>query len=215
MQSNSSAGNIWYEGVGNFAPDLPNVRPGARIGLLGGSFDPAHEGHVAISLRAMRQVRLDWVWWMVTPQNPLKGTPSVPLRERLEYARRFVGHPLRCIWVSDIETRLRTRYMVDTVRFLQQRYSHVQFVLLMGSDNLTELPRWRSWRELTRLLPLLVAPRTRSSISTNYERRSFRMIPPERAYQLMDIYPPAVCFLSGTGLSVSSTQLRYLVGSEV
>lgn len=215
MRSNSLAGNIWCEGVGNFAPDLPDVRPGARIGLLGGSFDPAHEGHVAISLRAMRQARLDWVWWMVTPQNPLKDTPSASLRERLERARRFAGHPLRCIWVSDIEIRLRTRYTVDAVRVLRQRYSHVQFVLLMGSDILTELPRWSDWRELTRLLPLLVAPRTRSLISMNCGRRGFRIIPPERAYQLVGSRPPAVCFLSGTRLSVSSTRLRGLVGSEI
>ena len=215
MQSNSSAGNIWYEGVGNFAPDLPSVRSGARIGLLGGSFDPAHEGHVAISLRAMRQARLDWVWWMVAPQNPLKDTPSASLCERLECARRFVGHPLRRIWVSDIEIRLRTRYTVDTVQSLRRRYSHAQFVLLMGSDSLMELPYWRGWRELTRLLPLLVAPRTRSSISTNYERNGFRIIPPECAYQLVEVRPPAICFLSGKRLSVSSTRLRCLVSSDV
>ncbi|MCY4032730.1 MAG: adenylyltransferase/cytidyltransferase family protein, partial [Hyphomicrobiales bacterium] len=101
--------------MGSFVPDFPDVREGARVGLLGGSFDPAHQGHLAISLRAMRQARLDWVWWMVAEQNPLKDKPSASLRERLAQARRLAGHPLRNIWVSDTETRLGTRYTVDTV----------------------------------------------------------------------------------------------------
>ncbi|MCY4032262.1 MAG: nicotinate-nucleotide adenylyltransferase [Hyphomicrobiales bacterium] len=198
--------------MGNFAPDLPDVRESARVGLLGGSFDPAHEGHVAISLRAMRQAQLDWVWWMINPQNPLKNTPSMSLCKRLAHARRLVRHPLRRIWVSDIEARLGTGYTVNTVQALRQRYPRVRFVLLMGSDNLVELLRWRDWHTLARLLPLLVIPRgVRTAVSAGFEGRGLyhgHIIPSECAHRLAEALPPAVCFLSGAKIRLSSTQLR-------
>ena len=206
------AGNIWYEGVGNFALNLPDVRAGARIGLLGGSFDPAHEGHVAISLRAIRQARLDWVWWMVARQNPLKDAPSDSLPERLAQARRLTGHPLRHIWVSDVETRLGTRYTVDTIRTLRQKYPQVRFVVLMGSDSLVELSLWHNWRVLIHLLPLLVVQRENHAvISTSYQVKGIlrgRILSPEHAYRLMEIPAPAACVLSGSKLPISSTKLR-------
>ena len=212
MQNTLSAGNLWYEGVGNFALNLPDVRAGARIGLLGGSFDPAHEGHVAISLRAMRQARLDWVWWMVAGQNPFKDAPSVSLPDRLVQARRLTGHPLRHIWVSDVETRLGTRYTVDTVRTLRQEYPQVQFALLMGSDNLVELSYWRNWRALIHLLPLLIMQREKHAvISTSYRVKGIlrgRILSPEYAYRLMEIPAPVACVLSGPRLPISSTKLR-------
>lgn len=209
MLNNLSVGNIWCEGVGNFALNLPDVREGARVGLLGGSFDPAHEGHMAISLRAMRQAHLDWVWWMVAGQNPLKDEPSISLCERLVQARRLVGHPLRRIWVSDTEARLRTRYTIDTVGALQQRYPQIRFVLLMGSDNLVELSQWRDWRSLTRLLPLLIAPRGAQTVaSTGHEGKGLRIVSPESACRLAEISSPSASFLSGARLPISSTKLR-------
>lgn len=194
--------------MGNFVPDLPDIRASARVGLLGGSFDPAHEGHVAISSRAIQQARLDWVWWMVAPQNPLKGAPSAPLRERLVQARRLVGHPSRRIWVSDIEARLGTCYTVDTVVSLRQRYPRIRFVLLIGSDNLVDLSRWYDWRRLSRLLPLLVAPRGFSLISVNCGWGGFRVLSPECICRLVNTPPPAVSFLTGIRIPISSTRLR-------
>ena len=155
---------------------MPPLRAGMRVGLLGGSFDPAHAGHVAISLRALRQARLDWICWLPAARHPFKPTLRAPFAERLAAARRLVGHPLRRIWVSGMEAqpaatswRAETRgeagappdarYTVETVAFLQRRFPEVRFVLLLGADNLAQLPRWHRWEDLVAMIPLLVAPR--------------------------------------------------------
>jgi nicotinate-nucleotide adenylyltransferase len=129
-----------------------------RIGLLGGSFNPAHEGHLAISLEALKRLGLDRVWWLVSPQNPLKPTAEASeLEERLVVARAIVvGHPR--ILVTDLERRLGTRYTVDTLRWLTRR-SRARFVWLIGADNLAQLPLWRHWRRVVRMVPIAVFDR--------------------------------------------------------
>src|SRR6266700_1688109 len=105
------------------------------IGLFGGSFNPAHSGHLYVSLTAMRRLGLDYVWWLVSPGNPLKdGRDMASFEKRLASARRTARHP-RLI-VSDIERQLGTRYTIDTVAALQRRFPAIRFVWLMGSDNL-------------------------------------------------------------------------------
>ena len=157
---------------------MPPLRAGMRVGLLGGSFDPAHAGHAAISLRALRQARLDWVCWLPAARHPIKPELRAPFAERLATARRLVGHPLRRIWVSGMEAqagavswreatgrgeggvaRQGVRYTVETVAFLQRRFPGVRFLLLLGADNLAQLPRWHRWEDLLGMIPLLVAPR--------------------------------------------------------
>src|ERR1700712_3325200 len=116
-----------------------------RIGLLGGSFNPAHSGHRAISLAAIAALGLDEVWWLVSPGNPLKPVAGMaPLAARLASARR-VGRraPLR---PHAIEQRLGTRYPVDTLATLVRRYPGRRFIWLMGADNLVQFPQWRDWR---------------------------------------------------------------------
>ena len=211
--SSWSAGNIWCEGVGRLASDLPAIRPGARIGLLGGSFDPAHEGHVAISKRALRQARLDRVWWLVSPQNPLKeNKPSASLPERLAQARHLAGHPHHGIWVSDIEAYLKTRYTVDSVRALRCLLPDARFVLLMGSDNLAQLPQWHKWRDLIEMLPFMVAPRGAGSLESlgGAAKSHFRgrIISRECSRSFLDVAPPALFYLSGPRIPLSSTGLR-------
>ncbi|MCS6987055.1 MAG: nicotinate-nucleotide adenylyltransferase [Sphingomonadaceae bacterium] len=128
------------------------------VGLLGGSFNPAHEGHRRLSLAALGRLRLDEVWWLVSPQNPLKPeTGMAPLAARLASARKVARHPR--IRVTDWEARQGTRYTVDTVAALLARFPHLRFVWLMGADNLLELHRWTRWRTLLRRLPVVVAPR--------------------------------------------------------
>ncbi|WP_419816489.1 nicotinate-nucleotide adenylyltransferase [Glacieibacterium sp.] len=129
-----------------------------RIGLLGGSFNPAHAGHLRISLAAMRQLGLDEVWWLVSPQNPLKTAAGMaPLAARLASARIAARHPR--IQVSALEADLGTRYTVDTVGALVKLYPTHRFVWLMGADILSQLHRWRRWRDFARAVPIAVFPR--------------------------------------------------------
>ncbi|MEG3123793.1 nicotinate-nucleotide adenylyltransferase [Sphingomonas sp. GB1N7] len=130
-----------------------------RIGLLGGSFNPAHSGHRAISLAAMRALDLDEVWWLVSPGNPLKAGAKdmAPLAMRLASARRMARRaPIRA---TDIETRLGTRYTVDTLQKLVRLYPKNRFIWLMGGDNLAQFGRWKSWRTIARTMPIAVIAR--------------------------------------------------------
>ena len=130
-----------------------------RTGLLGGSFNPAHRGHRAISLAAMRALGLDELWWLVSPGNPLKDGASdmAPLAARLESARSMARRT--AIQPSAIEARLGTRYTIDTLRKLKERYPKRRFVWVMGADNLAGFHRWRDWRGIARTLPIAVIAR--------------------------------------------------------
>jgi nicotinate-nucleotide adenylyltransferase len=129
-----------------------------RIGLLGGSFNPAHSGHRAISLHALRALGLDEVWWLVSPGNPLKEAAGMaPLPVRLASARKMARHaPIR---PTAIETELGTVYTVDTLAKLVRRYPRHRFVWLMGADNLAQFNRWKGWRRIARQVPIAVIAR--------------------------------------------------------
>lgn len=130
-----------------------------RVGLLGGSFNPAHRGHRRITLGTIAKLNLDEAWWLVSPGNPLKAGASdmAPLAARLASARRMARRaPIRA---SAIEARLRTRYTVDTIRRLKRRYPRTRFVWLMGADNLAQFHRWRDWRGLAREVAIAVVAR--------------------------------------------------------
>ncbi len=130
----------------------------ARIGLLGGSFNPAHAGHRHVAERALRALRLDQVWLLVSPGNPLKPRRGMaPFADRLASARRIADG--RRIVATDLEARLGTRYTVATLALLRRRFPRTRFVLLIGADNLSQLPRWKGWRALARDTPLAVLPR--------------------------------------------------------
>ncbi len=139
------------------APHLHNrmTGKGLRIGLLGGSFNPAHEGHRQMSLYALKRLGLNQVWWLVSPQNPLKSSDDMaPLSQRLAQARRTAHHPR--IVITDIEAQLGTRYTVETLRALRQRFPYAHFIWLMGADNLRQIPLWRDWTEIFHLVPVAV-----------------------------------------------------------
>ena len=124
-----------------------------RIGLLGGSFNPAHEGHRHVSLEALKRLGLDEIWWLVSPQNPLKsGDGMEPLATRLARAKQVAHHPY--IRVEVPELLLGTRYTLDTVRELKRLYPHAHFVWLMGADILPQLVHWAGWRELFAAIPI-------------------------------------------------------------
>jgi len=131
---------------------------GLRIGLLGGSFNPSHQGHVHISETALKTLALDYVWWLVSPQNPLKPAKGMAsLDERYAAARRMAGQ--RRVIATAIERQIGTLYTVDTLTLLKERFSSVRFVWLMGSDNLVQIPQWRDWRHIFSLVPVAVVTR--------------------------------------------------------
>ena len=142
---------------------FPPAKPGMCIGLLGGSFDPAHEGHANITKEALKRFGLDEVWWLVSPGNPLKAHGPAPLGQRMERARKVMQHP--SVHITDIETRLGTRYTFATLAELMTRYPGVHFVWLMGADNLAGFHKWDNWRQIMGLVPIAVMARPGERIS--------------------------------------------------
>lgn len=119
---------------------------GLRVGLLGGSFNPPHEGHLHISLAALKGLQLDSVWWLVTPQNPIKDIKPLPFEERMRQCRELVNHPK--ILVSGLEAQIGTNITYDTVRMIRKRYARTDFVWISGMDNALSLHKWNNWKEL-------------------------------------------------------------------
>ncbi|MBY0567536.1 MAG: nicotinate (nicotinamide) nucleotide adenylyltransferase [Hyphomonadaceae bacterium] len=139
---------------------LPAAYPGMRIGLFGGSFDPAHEGHAHVAETALKRLDLDKVWWLVSPQNPLKPQSS-PLGERLTSARAMAHGPR--MEVSDLERQLGCQYTYQTLRALKRLYRGVDFFLVLGADNLASFRRWRNWREVAEAVPIVIVSRPGTS----------------------------------------------------
>ncbi|WP_424172455.1 nicotinate-nucleotide adenylyltransferase [Bradyrhizobium sp.] len=198
------------------ASALPPYVNGMRIGLLGGSFDPPHLAHRAISLFAIKRLKLDRVWWLVTPGNPLK-TDRTPhdLAERME-AARHVAHDPR-IDVSCLESVIGTRYTADTIRYLCRRASGLHFVWIMGADNLAQFHRWHDWRRIASEVPLAVIDRPPQSLralaSPAAQALTRYRLPENQAATLANQQPPAWVFLTGMKLHLSSTGLRNQDGS--
>jgi nicotinate-nucleotide adenylyltransferase len=184
------------------------VSAGLRVGLLGGSFNPAHEGHLYVSEVARKRLGLDFVWWLVSPQNPLKpakGTP--PLAARLASARSYARNPH--IVLTDIEQALGTRYTIDTVTALQHRFPELRFVWVMGTDNLASFHRWRRWTDIVARIPIAVVARPGSAISAVHSAPMTRFTNARRpASVLACSRSPAIAFLDGPRNWQSSTAIR-------
>ena len=176
------------------------IADGMRIGLLGGSFDPAHGGHLYVSDIAKKALKLDYVWWLVSPGNPLKPAPDA-LAVRLKRAR-LLARDKRII-VTGIEQRLRTRYTIDSVTALKRRFPRVTFIWLMGSDNLEQFSRWRRWRDVAAQLPIVVVRRPGSVLASLHAPLARRL---GTARSLRSA--PALLVLDGPRSRESSTELR-------
>lgn len=190
---------------------IPPALPEQRIGILGGTFNPAHDGHRHISVMALRRLGLQKVWWMVTPGNPLKNNGGLPpLDERAAHAERVARHP--AITVTGLEAGIQTRFTYDTLAILKQRFPATRFVWLMGADNLAQFHRWQGWQEIARLMPIAVIDRpgsslaTRSSVAAQALAR-FRVREGE-ASALPSMEAPAWTFLHGPRSDLSSTAIR-------
>ncbi len=191
---------------------LPFVPRGLRIGLLGGSFNPAHRGHLELSLFALRRFRLDTVWWLVAPQNPLKPLHDMaPLSMRLAGARNMARHPL--IKVLAPEAAWDCRYTVDTLHNLQCMRAGGRFVLLLGSDNWQQLPRWRHWRRIMRAVPVAVLRRDAYAGGLAGDcaagaRYAFARRHPRDAWDLATQTPPVWIMADNPGWALSATMIR-------
>jgi nicotinate-nucleotide adenylyltransferase len=185
-----------------------------RIGLLGGSFNPAHEGHRYIAELARRRLRLDQVWLMVSPGNPLKSARGMgSFAERLASARRVSDG--RRIVATGIEAALGTRYTVDTLRELRRRFPSARFVWLMGADILEQLPRWLRWTDIAKAVPFAVLPRpgyTQRALAGSAARRLAHARHPARAGGILARLPrPAWIFFPAAQHSASATAIRQAV----
>ncbi len=192
--------------------DLPADPPiGLRVGLLGGSFNPAHDGHLHISKLALDRLKLDQVWWLVSPQNPLKAADDMASLESRLAAARAVADDRR-IRVSAIERDLGTRYTIDTLDALKDRFPGVRFVWIMGADILLQLPRWKRWRAVFRAVPIAVFARPSYSLRalSGCAARRFAAArrQPGRAPDLVGATPPAWVFLKTPLHDASATRIR-------
>ena len=191
---------------------LPGLRPGfhfspgMRIGLYGGSFDPAHAGHLHVAETARRRLGLDQVLWLVAPQNPLKThRASAPLAARLAGVRRLARGP--SMRVTDIEARLGLTYTIDTVRWFKRRFPGVRFVWIMGADSLAGFHRWKGWANLMREGPVVVVSRPTIAVRSRFSPTARRFTFARRA-ALAAAPPPAWAYLTAPFHGASSTALR-------
>jgi nicotinate-nucleotide adenylyltransferase len=194
---------------------LPPHAPGMRIGLFGGTFDPPHQAHLAATLLALKRLKLDRVWWLVTPGNPLKNTRGLaPLPERIAAARALTSHPR--IDITGLEAVIKTRYTYDTILWLLARCPGVRFVWIMGADNLRSFHRWQRWRKIAELVPIVVIDRLGPSLyaaaSPAGNVLARYRIPEYNAASLPGRKAPIWAFLHGLKSPLSSTALRALRG---
>ncbi|WP_193367105.1 nicotinate-nucleotide adenylyltransferase [Pelagibius marinus] len=185
--------------------------PGTRVGLLGGSFNPAHAGHREISHEALTRLGLDRVWWLVSPQNPLKSPEEMaPLAERLARAREAADDPR--ILVTGLETRLGSAYTADTLRALTHLLPRVNFVWLMGADNLIQVHKWQDWPQIFNSLPVAVFDRPSYSLRalSGKAARAFARyrLNDSSARHLAEARPPAWAFIRCRLNPQSATEIR-------
>jgi len=190
---------------------LPLAFPGERIGLMGGTFNPPHMGHVVCAQTALRRLQLDRLWWMVTPGNPLKENDNLPpLEQRIAASRALTRDPR--IIVTGLEAGIATGYTYETLRYLKRRLPGVRFVWVMGADNLVGFHRWQHWRRIAELVPIAVVdrPGSRHTALASPAARAFARsrVPEREAALILTSTPPAWTFLTTRLSAASSTALR-------
>ena len=190
---------------------MPHVEKGMQVGLFGGSFNPPHAGHALVAEIAMRRLRLDQLWWIVTPGNPLKSARELkPLSERIALSERLAADPR--IKVTAFEAAHRIRYTADTVQLVATRNPGVDFVWIMGADSLRDFHRWQRWREIAATLPIAVIDRPGATLAflSSVMGKAFdhARVDETDAGRLARMRPPAWTFIHGPRSTLSSTALR-------
>lgn len=189
---------------------FPIARAGQRIGLLGGSFDPPHAGHLHLSRLALRGFGLNRIWWLVSPGNPLKAQGPAPMARRMAAARAVARDPR--IVVTDAEARLGTRFTAETLEALSARYPGVRFTWLMGADNLADIHRWERWPSIFAQVPVGVIARPGDPIWARTAKAARLMrdgrLRSGQSQLLGAAIPPAWCYLRGPLMDLSSTAIR-------
>ena len=194
--------------IGNMG--VPLVLKRQKIGLLGGSFDPAHKAHLHISKYALKYFDLDQVWWMLTPSNPLKKNSPSPINDRFNAAKPLVQHPR--IFVTKIEDELNTVYTAQTLRLIEKRFPNVKFIWLMGADNLFQFDKWVNWTEIVHRVPIGILARpdhTLAPLKSKMARTfSYCRLRASQSRKLGNLEAPYWCYKNLPLLNVSSSQIR-------
>lgn len=179
------------------------------IGLFGGSFNPAHSGHLHVAQAGLRELQLDRIWWLASPQNPLK--PKQPSYESRVQTIEALGLPPR-MEISDAEIKMGSRYTIDLIKGLQTRYPRTRFVFLMGADNFSQLPKWKNWQEIIKRVPIAVIARPQSPIKARLGRAAQQYadarLPESQAHSLQYFESPCWTYLTLPLNSQSSSALR-------
>ena len=199
------------QNIATFRAQMPLAAPGQRIGLMGGTFNPPHEGHLICAVTALRRLQLDQLWWMVTPGNPLKSGEGLPsLHARMAASRRLATDPR--IKVTGFEAALASPYTYATLRYVTRRLPGVHFVWVMGADNLAGFDRWQRWRDIARLVPMAVVDRPgwrlKALASPAAGSLARFRVPETLSAGLARMTPPAWTLLSTRLSEASSTALR-------
>lgn len=190
---------------------MPYAEPGMAVGLFGGSFNPPHAGHALVAEIALRRLRLDQLWWMVTPGNPLKSTRELlPLEERIRLSKALAPDPR--IKVTAFEATLNSRYTADTLRTIKLRNPHIRFVWIMGADNLRDFHLWQRWQRIAETFPIAVIDRPGATLAFLSSKMAktfdYARLDESDAEVLARKRPPAWTFIHGPRSPLSSTAIR-------
>ncbi|HEY8963324.1 MAG TPA: nicotinate (nicotinamide) nucleotide adenylyltransferase [Alphaproteobacteria bacterium] len=178
---------------------------GLRIGILGGSFNPPHAGHLHIAKLAMTKFKLDAVWWLVSPGNPLKGNPKGDLQKRLKLVRDFIADQPR-MTASDIEAQMGTRFTYDTVAGLSKHFPQTKFLWIAGMDNAQKFDQWQNWQDLPNLMPFAFYDRPGGAKLKAGKLKQNKAIPQRK--KIKKLKPGVYWIMNGAALDLSSTALR-------
>ena len=189
---------------------FPSVEPGLTIGLLGGSFDPPHEGHVHITKLALKFFNLSKIWWLVCPENPIKSVTPSDVNSRFLASKKIMKHP--SVVITDLEKKFKTKYTFQTLIKLKKLYPSTKFVWLMGADNLINFHHWKNWDWIMKNIPVGVLARPEEQIKAGLSRTAIKFgnyrLPKEKSIILSNYIPPVWTLSTGPMRNISSTEIR-------
>ena len=189
---------------------FPSVEKGLTIGLLGGSFDPPHEGHVHITKLALKIFNLSKIWWLVCPENPIKSVTPSDLNSRFLASKKIMKHP--SVVITDLERKFKTKYTFQTLIKLKKLYPSTKFVWLMGADNLINFHHWKNWDWIMKNIPVGVLARPEEQIKAGLSHTAIKFgnyrLPKEKSIILSNYIPPVWTLSTGPMRNISSTEIR-------